>query len=437
MRLGRIPLYLMLTLAAGWSPATPAAPPRPQVATSPAMARQVAAQIQEQANGQIRSFYASRGFWPLWASTGRIGPEADALLEFLRGADLDGLEPKSYKLDDLNQAIDAARTGDPGAVARAELELSRAFTRYVIDVRRPGRAKMEYADKRLKPQKLRPADVLRAAAMPKSFNDYVRSMGWMSPHYVRLRKLLARIGDQGAGDEVVRRVRLNLDRARLLPGPWTSHIVVDAASARLWYYQTGKQEGTMRVVVGAPETQTPMLAGYLRYAILNPYWNVPDYLARKSIAPKILAGRTLASMKMEVLSDWSATPRTLAASAIDWTAVASGAQDVRLRQLPGKTNAMGRVKFLFPNDHGIYLHDTPDKALFAKPTRHFSNGCIRLEKAAVLGKWLLGKPIAAASTTPEQDVALAVPVPVYLTYLTATEAKRGLKMLDDVYGLDR
>jgi murein L,D-transpeptidase YcbB/YkuD len=438
MRRGRIPLYLCLAAlgGGGWSHYAVAAAPPQRVAAVQGSAKDVALEIRKQARGQIKSFYASRGFWPLWASTGRIGPEAGTLLGFLKSADLDGLEP--YELNDLAEAMDAARTGDPGLIARAEIALSRAFARYVSDVRRPGREKIEYADPKLKPRKLRPAAVLRAAALPASFKDYVSSMGWMSPHYVRLRKLLAASRNKGASQEVLDRVRLNLDRARILPNAWTRHILVDAGSARLWYYQAGKQLGTMRVIVGAAETQTPMMAGNLRYAILNPYWNVPDYLTQKSIAPKILSGRTLASMRMEALSDWGASPRMLDPSTIDWTAVASGAQVIRLRQLPGGANSMGRVKFLFPNDEGIYLHDTPDRALFAKPDRHLSNGCIRLENAAVLGKWLLGKPIPPTNAQkPEQDVALPVPVPVYLTYFTTAETKKGgVEVLNDIYGRD-
>lgn len=427
----------MVLGGAGWSPPAQAAPARLQAAAGQALAKNVAVEIRRQAGGQIKTFYTSRGFWPLWAPTGRIGPEADALLGYLKTAEIDGLEPSSYKLGELREAVDAARTGDPGLVARAELELSRAFARYVADMRRPGRARIEYSDPKLKPKKLKPAAVLRAAALPKSFKDYMTSMGWMSPHYVRLRKLLVDTRDRGSTDDVLRRISLNLDRARLLPSAWTHHIVVDAASARLWYYQAGKQQGTMRVIVGATETPTPMIAGYVRYAILNPYWNVPDYLAQKSIAPKILAGRTLASMNMEVLSDWGAAPRPIDASLINWTAVASGAEEIRLRQLPGGANAMGKVKFLFPNEHGIYLHDTPDKALFAKPDRHLSNGCIRLENAAALGKWLLGSKVVAASKEPEQNVALTVPVPVYLTYFTAAPTKRGVQFLTDVYGHDQ
>src|SRR3546814_12402430 len=136
-------------------------------------------------------------------------------------------------------------------------------------------------------------------------------MGWGSEHYVRRRARRRRAQCGGGSEEAMDRLRLNLDRARLLPGPYTHHVVVDASSGQLYYYGAGKRAGSMKVVVGAPETPTPMLAGKLQWAILNPYWNVPDYLAQKSIAPKILAGRTLASLPMEALSAWGPTPRQL------------------------------------------------------------------------------------------------------------------------------
>ena len=98
----------------------------------------------------------------------------------------------------------------------------------------------------------------------------------------------------------------------------------------------------------------------------------------------MLGGRSLDSLKMEALSDWSASPRRLDATEIDWTAVAAGTQLVRIRELPGPHNSMGRVKFLFPNKEGIYLHDTPERDLLKKEDRHFSNGCIRLEDRATL-----------------------------------------------------
>src|SRR3546814_2412059 len=173
-----------LVAGTGWNPPAQAASSRPQAAVvAQADAKDVAVEIREQASGKLKSFYASRGFWPLWASKGTIGPEADALLEFLTTADLDGLKPSSYKVRDLREAIDSARAGDPRSIARAELQLSRAFSRYVSDMRRRSSAKMIFLDAQLKPKKLRTKAVLRAAALPKSFKDYVTSKGWMSPHY--------------------------------------------------------------------------------------------------------------------------------------------------------------------------------------------------------------------------------------------------------------
>lgn len=233
-----------------------------------------------------------------------------------------------------------------------------------------------------------------------------------------------------------RLLTLNLERARLLPGPWTRHVVVDAASARLWYYSKGALDGTMKVVAGTKETQTPLMAGMIRYATLNPYWNIPPDLVERKVAPKILGGGSLKAMRYEALADWSANPAPLAQSAIDWDAVAAGRQEVRVRQLPGSDNAMGKVKFMFPNDLGIYLHDTPQRNLFAKEDRHFSNGCVRLEDAQRLGRWFFGKTLSADGDKPEQHVPLSQPVPVYLTYLTAVPTAQGVQFLPDVYGRD-
>jgi murein L,D-transpeptidase YcbB/YkuD len=428
---GGIALILLATLAV-----TPAAAvaPAPGVATS--QAGDIAGGIARQAKGAVRRFYAARGFRPLWLKDGRPGRAAGLLADHLMNAAADGLKPTRYKVGELRGTIDAARGGDPAAAVRAELMLSERFARYVRDQRARPRARMIYADAKLKPRRPDMETVLRAAAFAKSLDSYVADMGWMSPHYARLRGYMLRMAKEGATPEARARLRLNLERARLLPGPAVHHVVVDASSGQLWYYGDGRQAGTMRVVVGTPQTPTPMMAAMLNWAILNPYWNVPDSLVRTSIARKVMGGRTLAMMKIEALSDWSDSPRKIPASAIDWPAVAAGQQTVRLRELPGPGNSMGRVKFLMPNEEGIYLHDTPDRDLLAKPDRHFSNGCIRLEKAAELGRWLLQQPLRPDPKRPEQAVPLPVPVPVYLTYLTPLSTERGIVFREDVYGRD-
>jgi murein L,D-transpeptidase YcbB/YkuD len=440
VRRRRTPLSLTLLVALGVAAPSPAsaAPARAGAAAEGPVADAVTSALRKQAGGALKRFYAERGFRPLWIVDGKIGPAARTLIGYLAFAQLDGLDPSDYRVEPLRAALAQARDGDAEALARAELAFSNSFARFVRDQRKPPKIDVTYADPELKPRTLKPEAVLRAAAFPKSFTDYVANMGWMSPHYVRLRALSERARNQGASRAALDRLALNLDRARLLPSPFVRHVVVDASSGLLWYYEAGKQVGTMRVVVGTQETQTPMLVGSLQWAILNPYWNVPDYLARKSVAPKVLAGRSLASLKMEAFTDWSADARRLPAKEIDWHAVAAGERDVRLRELPGPHNSMGKVKFLFPNDEGIYLHDTPERALLRKDDRHFSNGCIRLEKAAELGRWLLHKPLTAAAQgkSPEQAVPLPVSVPVYLTYLTATATRSGLAFREDVYRRD-
>jgi L,D-transpeptidase YcbB len=414
-----------------------AAPTHVQVATNQDKLNAIATEIRSQAGGRLKKFYAGRNFSPIWVASGKIGADAEPLLAFLATADLDGLKPSSYKVEKLREMIDMARAGDPVLVARAELQLSKTLSRYISDIRRPSKFMKSYLTGPMKPKKLKEDMLLAAATFAQPFKSYVATMGWMNPQYRLYRKLLARAKQDGISEDDLRRLRLNLERARALPGPWTHHIVVDAAAGRLWYFQAGKEKGRMRVIVGKPETQTPMLAGMLYYAILNPYWNVPTDLAQTSIAPKILSGRTLSSMNMEALSDWSASPLKLDPATINWTSVASGSQEIRLRQLPGPSNSMGRVKFMFPNDQGIYLHDTPERELLARENRHLSNGCIRLEDANKLGDWLLSTSMKKLAKSPEQIVALPHPVPVYLTYFSAIESKKGIDFLPDIYNRDR
>jgi len=148
---------------------------------------------------------------------------------------------------------------------------------------------------------------------------------------------------------------------------------------------------------------------------------VPEDLVRDKIVPAVLKRGVsyLKAGRYEVLADWGADAQPVDPATIDWREVASGAREVRVRQLPGAGNAMGLVKFEFPNPLGIYLHDTPDKHLMLEELRQFSSGCVRLEDAVRLGNWLLQAPLPAGGDEPEQKVGLPQIVPVYITYLTA------------------
>jgi murein L,D-transpeptidase YcbB/YkuD len=122
---------------------------------------------------------------------------------------------------------------------------------------------------------------------------------------------------------------------------------------------------------------------------------------------------------------------------VDWKAVVAGERPLRVRQLPGADNMMGQIKFMMPNDLGIYLHDTPNKAPFSGPERALSAGCVRLLDAERLSRLLLGRtPAELATGEPEQRVDLARPVPVYITYLTVSPRPEGVLVSRDVYGRD-
>jgi len=213
---------------------------------------------------------------------------------------------------------------------------------------------------------------------------------------------------------------------------------VDTAGAMLRMMEDGRQVDTMRVVVGSTRMQTPDLAGYIRFAVFEPYWNIPPDLVRDSVAPEVVRdGPAALSRRRLVLSpDWrSYTP--VEPEAVNWSAVAAGRDSIWVRQLPGGDNMLGRVKFMLPNSLGIYLHDTPDKSTFGRSDRRLSSGCVRVEDARRLAQWLFReRTIMDRTFAPDEHVDVPEPVPVYITYLTAAPEGGKIRFRKDVYGRD-
>ena len=236
-----------------------------------------------------------------------------------------------------------------------------------------------------------------------------------------------------------RKLSVNLQRASELPKDLGKRfILVDAAEQRLYMYEGRRIVGSMRVIVGKPSDATPMMAGLIRYSVLNPYWNIPPDLTRDRYAARVIKGGNayLQRAGFEALSDWTENARILSPDEVDWHAVARGDRELRLRQRPGPGNGMGNIKFMFPNDFGVYLHDTPGKSLFSNESRALSAGCVRVEKPWVLAQWLYGERPQVRNGLAEQIVALDEPVPVYLTYFTVVPTQFGLDFRDDIYNRD-
>jgi murein L,D-transpeptidase YcbB/YkuD len=384
--------------------------------------------------------YSMRRFRPIWFEDGRARPEVRRLIDALSTSAEDGLAPEDYDPVGLRLHV------DNGDRAEAELRLTRAFTHYVADLHRPGRGATVIAtDASVAPRHLSPAQVAMELANAPSAARYFTNATRVNPLYGQLRSLLAEhrastLKAATGADRVEDLLLINMRRARGLPADLGNrYILVDVAANRLLLYDQGKPSDSMKIVVGAPDLPTPLMSGVIRYAVYNPYWNVPPDLTRNRFAPRAAADPSVvAAERMEVLSDWSDSARIIDPATVDWREVAAGKTSLRLRQRPGPRNMMGSVKFMLPNDLGVYLHDTPQKALFDRATRTASAGCVRVQDPARLSRWLFqGRTVGAVGDAPEQRVDLPQPVPVYFVYLTASPLEGGgVTLRPDIYGWD-
>ena len=388
-----------------------------------------------QADPDVASFYASRS-GPIWLTTGADSPAARELIGVLKRAALDGLPEGPVLAAQAEQMLARAESGDADALAAADQALSAAWVKYVHAIQTPPSG-MTYADKWVTPRRDSAATILTRTAAASSLAAYVRTVSQVNPIYAELRDA-AWASAQANGGQLDPRVLASLDRVRDVP-PEGRYVMVDAAGARLYMIENGQIADSMKVIVGKadPSTQTPMLASTIYYATLNPYWHVSSELVRSTIARNVL-GQGLGYLRSHgydvLASDGSG--EILDPASVNWRAVASGSETVRVRQRPGPLNSMGKIKIGFPNPADIYLHDTPNKSLFAQDDRNLSHGCIRLQDAERLGRWLLERDPQADSGDPEQQVLLPAPVPIYVTYLTAHVDGGRLSFVDDIYGRD-
>jgi len=220
-------------------------------------------------------------------------------------------------------------------------------------------------------------------------------------------------------------IAANMERHRWLPRSLGSrYVLVNVPAFRLEAFEGGKPALTMNVVVGAEfdDRSTPTFADSMSYVVFRPYWNVPEEIAEKEIYPKAAAdpGYFEARNYEEVTENGK----------------------TRVRQKPGGDNSLGLVKFMFPNQFAIYLHDTPEKSLFQQDVRAASHGCIRLEQPERLAQWVLGWDEARVrqameSGADDAHVDLTQKVPVYIAYFTAYARDGGLYFGNDVYDRDR
>jgi murein L,D-transpeptidase YcbB/YkuD len=244
--------------------------------------------------------------------------------------------------------------------------------------------------------------------------------------------------------ERIDQIEINMERWRWISDELADrYIWVNMPAFSLAVIENGRTAMAMRVIVGRAYRQTPEFSGLITYLEANPFWNVPYSIATKDLLPKIQADPGyLASQGLEVFAGWS-DEQPIDPATIDWSALGAGRFPYRLRQDPGPLNALGRIKFMFPNEYSVYLHDTPSRELFWRAKRDFSSGCIRVQKPIELGVYLLGPGWDEARLETELDagrnkaIRLPKPVRIYLTYSTAWVDDAGLvEFREDIYGRD-
>jgi murein L,D-transpeptidase YcbB/YkuD len=245
----------------------------------------------------------------------------------------------------------------------------------------------------------------------------------------------------------MQQVAINLQRWRWMPDQLGErHFFVNIPHFTLIAREAGKPVMDIRVVVGKPGNNTPIFSEEMETVVFSPYWNIPDTIAENETAPAIARDPNYLSRQgIEILRVSGGTSQTLNSSDVDWGSP-DAVKGLVFRQKPGEGNALGHVKFMFPNKHNVYLHDTPADSLFAKPGRAFSHGCVRVEEPEELAKYVLkGYPEwdeqsigAAMHSGNEKHVRMKSKIPVHIAYFTSwVDENGGLHFAPDIYGYDK
>lgn len=516
----------MLLIALTW--------PDPTVAQSAAFDKLVAREVQwrvdeghadfgsdldDQRVFQVYAFYADRGYTPMWVRDGGPKTKAWVLLQHLRDAGREGLEPADYEPEKIAELME---TTDPSELARLEIMLTRSFIEYAQDLR-AGRVQPGEVDNEIhiEAPSVDPRALIDGAEAADDLGPYIETIRPQTAQYERLReklaeyrraavtggwplvpegptlkpgmddervpalrRYLAAVGDlAGNADEAstlyegdlveavkafqarhgidvdgavgpatlaeirtpveerIETMVLNLERRRWMKddlGP--RYVFVNLADQYVKIVENDKTVHTERLVVGKPYTRTPVFSDEIEYVVVNPDWTVPASITRNEYMP--LLKKDPGAMSARNIRIF-AGGREVNPYSIVWPAV-QGTGGYTLRQDPGPSNALGRIKFMFPNRFNVYIHDTPSKSLFARSSRVFSHGCMRVENPFDFGGallaaegWTTERLKSAMGTGRKKVITLKQKVPVHVTYLTAWANRDGsVHFRNDVYGRD-
>jgi len=419
-------------------------------ALGPALERQTGTVQDRTVTAAVRAFYEERNDQPAWTDDDAV----DEAVAVIAASSSHGLVPEDYDGPALATAFDAVETSATKDRARAEewadfdARLTIALVRLGRDVS-IGRVPPEVIGAHWKPR-VTASDLgtsLARAWRDGELSTWLDTMAPRHPGYQTLRKSLAKLQASSSTDgKTLSQIRMNLDRWRWLPSDLGQrHLVVNVPEFLLRAEEKGRTAFEMRVVVGGRgDRETPLFSDVMETVVFNPYWHIPKSIAQGETLPAIAKDADyLERHDIEIL-DAESGHRHVDPEDVDWNDKAA-LKSLVFRQRPGDANALGNVKFLFPNRHAVYMHDTPSTAFFERPMRALSHGCVRVAEPEKLAayvlrdqpKWTPEAILASMGEDREQHVKLSQPLPVHLVYFTATANADGeVVVFDDIYRLD-
>lgn len=400
----------------------------------------------------IDAFYGARRGEPLWLAADGFSPRAKSLVEAIRGADAYGLSVADFKLP-----ADGVALATPEAQAAAELQLTTAalaYARYARGGRIAEPITMLTANLDRRPQWIEPKLVLDGLAGATDAGAYLTSLNPRHEQFERLRKLYVAETAQsrhGKLSRLAEHLRANMEMWRWLPddmGTQTGvpgkgmYVFNNVPEFMQYVYKDGEIVRSERIVVGMLDKQSAIFSRPLKYVVLRPEWHVPDSIKVNELWPGLIKHtRVMSAFGIEVKKD---------GERVDWRRIDWANADINAYEFvqpPGPRSVLGHVKFSFPSQHTIYMHDTPDKYMFNSAVRTLSHGCLRVRNPMALAEMILAedkgwdadKITELNKTGPlNNEVPLDKRIPIHVAYYTAwVDAEGGLKNFPDIYGHEK